>query len=763
MPLQLVEGQTFAADYSLISRLHRRDSTENWLALDTSTGERVVLRIFDGGLDALLRERVESGIAVTRGLIHPNIARVYRHGEAEGDEFIVSQYVRGGTPFDPQAVAGEDLSHRWPLIESLIDALAFAHGLSLAHGHLHPGNLLTDDQGRLMLTDFGLPAVLQDDGTWTDYISPQVTSDDRADISDDIFSLGQVLCVLLTGSTWREGRPFDSTRPVPADIGRLIRQMLSDRAWDRPKDLTVIRDAVRRVMLGEADAPLEAIGDFRRESRPAESAPVDTHQLPRDRNAISAPLALSALALLIAVAAGVFVLLPDEAGTASTADAPTATPASTPSAQNSPAASPAPEVPALTPLEQARLEQIEKDGAALAKEILRLQVELEDVGVQIWNRATFEAAVDLTAQADEAYRNEAFDEALTRYEQAKAEFEALKASVGQVLTDNIAAGNAAIEAGDANAAIRSFTIATAIDPEDAESEARLALAENLDTLLDTLDEAGYLEQDGKLDEAQARIREALDLEPSWQPASDALARIEGKIAQRRFNDAMSSALSALERGQFEAARESFRRAQEILPGSTEPADGLEQVAIGEQRQAIATLRTQADAAMSGEDWETAITVFDEILAIDSTLVFASEGIERARDRQDLYEELDRYVEQPTLMRSDEELSAARSALARAARLDDKGPGLTGRIDRLAHHIALARIPVEVEVRSDNRTEVTVYRYGELGRIDSRTISLIPGQYTIVGKRRGYQDAEFELTLLGDRDIPPVYIACTEKI
>ncbi|MDZ7684903.1 MAG: protein kinase [Gammaproteobacteria bacterium] len=312
MALQLVEGQDFAGDYSLLSQLYRRDRGENWLALDAQSGERVVLKVFDGTLPEPTRNQISGAITATRGLVHPNIARVYRLGEYDGNDYIACQYVRHGTPFDPVVSTGEDLQERWPWIEQLLDAVSFAHGLGLAHGHLHPGNILVDEQGRLAITDFGLPASVQHEDEHHAYLSPQVIEAATPDPSDDIYSLGQLLIVILTGRTWRNDEGvFEPTRPIPTEIRELVRRMLSDNAYDRPHDLATIRDVLKRFMLGESDAPLEPAGEFRRREPPrTQAAAPETQRLPHERRGMSATTAIAGLALLILLAAGLFLVLP---------------------------------------------------------------------------------------------------------------------------------------------------------------------------------------------------------------------------------------------------------------------------------------------------------------------------------------------------------------------------------------------------------------------------------------------------------------------
>ena len=67
------------------------------------------------------------------------------------------------------------------------------------------------------------------------------------------------------------------------------------------------------------------------------------------------------------------------------------------------------------------------------------------------------------------------------------------------------------------------------------------------------------------------------------------------------------------------------------------------------------------------------------------------------------------------------------------------------------------------LRSDNETEVIVYKVARLGRFEQRQLTLRPGTYTAVGTRLGYRDVRREIVVLHDAIPAPITIACVEKI
>ncbi len=152
-------------------------------------------------------------------LRHPGIVTVYDVGQHEGEPFIVSDFVSGTTlceagPFTPQQA-----TH---LITEIAESLHAAHDQGFVHKDIKPANILIDQQGRPLLTDFGIatemgesPALIA--GTLP-YIAPEQLGDEPAkgDPRTDIWSLGVVLYEFLTGKL-----PFDD--PSPAKLRDQIR------------------------------------------------------------------------------------------------------------------------------------------------------------------------------------------------------------------------------------------------------------------------------------------------------------------------------------------------------------------------------------------------------------------------------------------------------------------------------------------------------------------------------------------------------------
>ena len=129
-----------------------------------------------------------------------------------------------------------------------------------------------------------------------------------------------------------------------------------------------------------------------------------------------------------------------------------------------------------------------------------------------------------------------------------------------------------------------------------------------------------------------------------------------------------------------------------------------------------------------------------------------------------YHHLDGFIQTFERLTSSTGRAAARAALAdAAAQVSGDAPQLRRQIVALESALLAAETPVRVALSSDNLTDVVVYRVTRLGVFEQREMELLPGRYTVVGKRAGFRDVRREVVVAPGAPPPPVDVRCIETI
>ncbi len=422
-----------------------------------------------------------------------------------------------------------------------------------------------------------------------------------------------------------------------------------------------------------------------------------------------------------------------------------------------------PEAPAEPVLSAEELEQLRVQAEALLADLLPQQARLGELSVESWGEETWEEYEAAARAGDDAYLANDFQDAVPAYTRALEIGEVLLGRSVSIIDSALEAGRAALEAGDSVLAAEQFRIVLEIEPENATARHGLERAERLPEVLRLTRQGDNLERDGALEDAASAFRDALAIDPQWLPARSSLANVENRLRNREFDDLMSQGFSALAEEDYDDALERFTAALALRPSSDEAMAGRLQAEQGQRLDQIALIEARAIVAEATERWARAIEFYESALEMDETLVFAREGLERARRRGDLDSKLAYLLQNPNLLFDDTVLADAQVLLGDAQSIAEPGPRLTEQSAELERLLRLASTPIEIELQSDGLTEVTVYRVGKLGTFAQTTLELRPGTYTAVGSRDGYRDVRETFTILPGRPLEPVRVVCSEPI
>lgn len=428
-----------------------------------------------------------------------------------------------------------------------------------------------------------------------------------------------------------------------------------------------------------------------------------------------------------------------------------------------PAAPSASATPATAIWDDAALLEARAAAQTLKQKIDEQTAQLKSKGIERWAPDRLAAALGQAATATSAFASRDFAAARSGYESASAALATLLAEAPGRLSDSLAAGRKALADADKARAQTAFELGLAIDPGNAQATRGLERLKNLDAVTTKLQTARRLEQAGDEAGAETAYRAALQLDADTTEATQALARFQAARADADFRRTLGEALVALDRGDLGVADARIARAQKLRPGDPSVQQASSRLAEAGRGRRLGQLQQESASQTTAEDWAGAVKTYQAALAIDPSIAFARAGLAIAEPRSRQTQQLQDLINRPDRLTSAAVTIEAEALLAQARSVSQPGPRLQEQIAALRRALDQTAQPVTLELRSDNQTEVTVYRVGPLGRFATHDLQLKPGRYTAVGTRPGYRDVRREFEVSAGSAKAVVEVRCEETL
>src|SRR5207244_13179334 len=143
-------------------------------------------------------------------LDHPSIVPIYEVGERDGSCYFSMKFVEGGQLDEVVRRAPMSIRHAAELIAKVARTVHYAHEHGILHRDIKPGNILLDQKGEPLLTDFGLARLVEVESTVTrtkevmgtpSYMAPEqaVGNNEAVSNANEVYGLGAVLYQLVPG------------------------------------------------------------------------------------------------------------------------------------------------------------------------------------------------------------------------------------------------------------------------------------------------------------------------------------------------------------------------------------------------------------------------------------------------------------------------------------------------------------------------------------------------------------------------------------
>jgi len=263
--------QATLGEYEILAELGRGGMATVFLAHDLALDRKVAIKVLAPALLLMgegMVERFKREARTAAALSHPHIIPIYAVKESEHVLYFVMKYVQGRAL---DTVVRDVGTLPIPMAQTILaqvgDALGYAHRHGVIHRDIKSSNIMLDEDGWAVVTDFGIAKVMQAAGlTMTGvtvgtptYMSPEQCETREVTGASDQYSLGVVAYEMLTGrlpfnadSTMavmyahfnERPRPVAELRPdCPPNLGAGVMRMLEKdpaRRWPGMDDVVAV-------------------------------------------------------------------------------------------------------------------------------------------------------------------------------------------------------------------------------------------------------------------------------------------------------------------------------------------------------------------------------------------------------------------------------------------------------------------------------------------------------------------------------------------
>ncbi len=419
--------------------------------------------------------------------------------------------------------------------------------------------------------------------------------------------------------------------------------------------------------------------------------------------------------------------------------------------------------PTESPWQEQQFGKERREAQEILAKLLDKQKQLEEIQVWVWAEEDYNLAKATAENADVLYRKQEFIQAQERYNDTLNQFNQLLDRSKAIYQQSLVEGEQAIKDGDDQLATQSFQLAAIIEPDSEAPSLGLQRAGVLGELIKKVNTGRDKQREGNLEEAKEDYLAALALDEKSLLAKARLDEINVAIRDKNFGQQMSIGYAAINAKRYANAIAAFEKASQIKPEASDAQSALTQARNEKTQDDIQNFMQAAQQYEKTEEWQQAFDSFNSALALDPNLVAARVGAIRTKARTDVDNKLSGILEAPERLTTQTVHAEFSQYLAKSKAIPNPGPRLQQQLHGLELALQKAVQPVSIKLQSDNLTDVTVYRVGELGLFSEKQLTLRPGTYTVVGKRNGYRDVRQEFTVSLDSNQSVVTIQCIEKI
>ncbi|MBI5693529.1 MAG: hypothetical protein HZC55_25925 [Verrucomicrobia bacterium] len=349
-----------------------------------------------------------------------------------------------------------------------------------------------------------------------------------------------------------------------------------------------------------------------------------------------------------------------------------------------------------------------------------------------------------------------FDEGFAELKKAE---QALTAHVKESLLE----GQRALTKGEKAEAKKAFQAALEKAPGNEAAVQGLKRAENIDRVYALLQQGEKQEKAGQFAEAAESYKKAFALDSFSAAAQEGQSRAARLEQETKFTAAKAAADEALKAKDWNKAIAELQKALKVYPQKAEVQAQLKAARESAHKEAVQKALARAFEYEKAYQWREARDAYNETLQLDPDHGEAKDGYTRVGTVIRALLQYEKYIEAAEQLANKADFQGAIRAFNSAMAVKPSYLVNSDRVQQLHVLLMAQNKPVEVTFKSDGNTWVQITNFRAPQKIDDTTVvKILPGDYEVIGRRRGYRDVTMLLQVRAGSPPPPVTVICSVK-
>jgi tetratricopeptide (TPR) repeat protein len=371
----------------------------------------------------------------------------------------------------------------------------------------------------------------------------------------------------------------------------------------------------------------------------------------------------------------------------------------------------------------------------------------------------FVAATTAAGSGHQFLADGSFLAAKKTLEDGLAELKRAETALADYVKGNLIRGQEALGKGQREIATKAFNAALEKAPGNDVALLGLKRAETIDRVYALLLQGESLEKQGQYAQAADSYQKAFALDGFSAVAQAGQARASRLEIETKFNTAFNAAQAAFTLKDWSKAIAECQNALAVYPQKSEVQAMLKSARENAHTDAVKKALAKGYTYENQYLWQEARDAYNETLQLEPNQTDAREGYIRTGQMIRTLLQYNKLIESAEQLASRAEFQAAIRRFNDAMAIKPAYLVNNDKVTQLHATLMNQNQPVEVSFVGDGKTWVQITNYRLLGQIDSLKVKILPGDYEIVGRRKGFKDVQMLLQVRNGSTPPLVTVSC----